>query len=205
MLATRALVRPTLGVSLPDAAPLEAFSLAELQEVVGRLSARCTVMLHRSNAEWSAWQARWQRISSVRRRRRRTGKAGRWCAAPGRQTCKGAGGLPAAAAGGVPPSRAGRPGSAQHPPQGPRMLRGDGRERFATARRPEGCRAASLTTRVQGFAAHSSDCWKFTTEVRQQQPDPPPQVCMPPSNAPEGPDPRLRVDLLLRQHYGCRH
>ena len=37
MVALRALVRPTLGMSLPDAALLEAFSLVELQEVVGRL------------------------------------------------------------------------------------------------------------------------------------------------------------------------
>ncbi len=37
MVALRASVRPTLGMSLLDAASLEAFSLAELQEVVGRL------------------------------------------------------------------------------------------------------------------------------------------------------------------------
>ncbi len=45
MVTLRAPVRPALGMSLLDAASLEAFSLAELQEVVGRLSARCAAML----------------------------------------------------------------------------------------------------------------------------------------------------------------
>ena len=47
----QALVRSALGMSWPDAAPLGAFSLAELQEGVGRFSARCAAMLHCSNAK----------------------------------------------------------------------------------------------------------------------------------------------------------